>query len=97
MLYIMGGCWHRDGPGRLCYEREVTRWKDSQSTEPRFDPYLLPFRSLCNIIPSRYPWSLSCINEYVVDSHETASNKFLLSAPFNIFFIMMHMKCTCAY
>ena len=37
------------------------------------------------------------IKAYIVDSHETASNKFLLSAPFNIFFIMMHMKCTCAY
>ena len=31
-------------------------------------------------------------DSYMVDSHETASNKFLLSAPFNIFFIMMHMK-----
>ena len=34
---------------------------------------------------------------YMVDSHETASNKFLVSAPFNIFFIMMHMKSMCAY
>ena len=34
---------------------------------------------------------------YVVNYHETASSKFLVSAPFNIFFIMMHMKCMCAY
>ena len=50
---------------------------------------------LANKIP--VPKQNKSFHDYMVDSHETASNKFLLSAPFNIFFIMMHMKCTCAY
>ena len=34
---------------------------------------------------------------YMVNSHETSANKFLVSDPINIVFIMMHMKCMCAY
>ena len=33
----------------------------------------------------------------MVNSHETSANEFLVSAPINIVFIMMHMKCMCAY